>query len=1063
MERYRLHLFGSFRLDLDNNALTGFRSDKVRVLLAYLVVEGGKGPIRRDTLASLLWDGYTPETARHSLRTALHNLRQLLSPADLLQTTRQTVQIDTAHPAFWCDALALEALLRQMAAAPEHEALARRHEWLASQAQYQGGFLDGLNLPDSPAFEAWKAAKRAYFAEQITVARRRLDRLIARHQPGLPRSTTPFFGRDQELTELRLKILDPDYPLITVIGEGGVGKTRLALEAARQVSEHFADGVWFVPLLDVKTAPSAVTDESSPAPTAFSSLAVAVGHAVGLSFNSRSSPVKQLFDHLRDKEMLLVLDNFEHLVAAARFVADLALAAPGVTILVTSRQSLGLQMEWVCRLHGLPAPDYPITMERARTSGWSSLQLFAERAARRPDGFILNAENLPHVVEICRSVGGLPLAIELAAALTDRESCRDIARAVRNQLTQLATTMQDLPPRHHSLRAVFDHSWHLLSAAEAHLLAQCSIFRDGFTAEAVPHVAAATPGQLTALVDKSLLQQDDAGRYSMHPLTRQMAAERLAAGQHGDRQHVWARHSAYYLTLAGDLEAAIFRSDAEALRQMRAEFANIHQAWDQALADGASALIDHSMVALYEYCHLVGLSEEAIDLFTAAVERMRRWQQLAPTGSDPGPDQVLSCLLALLASFLERSGQAQQADATIEEALQGARTAKARTLALLNKAELLIMRSQAGPEAYTLLEDALVQVRAWSNPIIETMVLHRLGTAYYLGKRYSAATEAMQQALQAYSKLGNEAGMAAMLLNLGVLGLRSLDDLDAVRDHFEQALHLQRTAGNRQVEAIGLVNLSACAFLAGNYLQAVELATTALALAEELRHKRFQSMAYAAMANAYTALGDFAQAKICYDKALAQTCATGHYEQHAYTLRGLADLALCTGDNKSAMDQARELRSLVETLHSHFSGDMWRIQGHDHMARQELSSAAAAYQQAVQSCAASPQPYLQMEPLAGLAAIALAEGRLTDALAYVERIWPWWQPARLAANPHPEWIYLTVYRVLQAGNDPRAADILRQAQAYLHERASRLADPAMRQRFFNATVQRQEILNLARS
>jgi predicted ATPase len=1055
MERIELHLLGSFHLDQNRIPLNGFRSDKVRALLAYLALETKTGPVRRGILTSLLWDGYLPTTARHSLRTALHNLRLILPLPTLLETSRQTVRFNTFHPVFWCDALALEALLHEIQTTPEDELLAGRRTWLTSLEAFRGAFLDGLNLPDSPAFEAWKTSKRAAYAGQIAAARRKLDRSARIRLSGLPRAVTPFFGREQELTALCDKLLDPDYPLITLTGEGGIGKTRLAGEAAGRVSEHFADGVWFTSLVNVVIPTEPFTDHATMHGQ-FSRFAIAIGQALQLSFGSGRDPVGQLLDHLREKEMLLVLDSFEHLLAAASLVAELVHAAHGVKLLVTSRQRLNLQMEWVYRVQGLPAPEPPLITPGAKMLTWSSVQLFAERAARRSEGFALRAEDWPHVVDICRAVDGLPLAIELAAALVDQRSCRWIAQSIRHNIDVLATTMQDVPPRHRSMRAVFEHSWQLLPAAEAGLLARCSVFRDGFYQVAASSILAATAEQLDGLVEKSLLRQSDAGRYDMHDLIRQLAAGRWPASTLSNRQQVLARHSAHYLTWMGDHEASIFRNDKETLYLVQQEFENIRQAWEQALANGAVALIDHSMIAVYEYCHLEGLTGDALQLFAAAVD------QLGQPGQKGSADQTLSGLLALHASFLHRADQGEAADAAIQKALLLASTPKAKTLALLNAAEMMIQRSTAGPEALTLLEDALTQVHTWSHPVLEAMVLHRLANAHFLDGHLNACRQVVQRALQAYTALGDTAGMAAMLVNLGSLSLTLLDDLDEVKRYTEQALQLQETTGNRQIEAISRINLSAFHLIEGEYLQAMEQASKALTLAEKLRHRRFQAMALECLGQVYAGLGDFAQADAYYGESQARAQASGHTGHQAEALKGRMNLRLRTGDHETAQELAEALRRLASAaLPIRFVGDAWRAQGHVHAARQELAAAEDAYREAVQAYAASTHPYLQVEPLAGLAEVALAEDRLADALEWVEEICAWWQPAYLAANAEEERIYLTVYHVLQAQRDARAADILHQAQAFIEARAANLSDAAMRQRYLGATSHRREILRLA--
>ena len=268
----------------------------------------------------------------------------------------------------------------------------------------------------------------------------------------LPVLPTPLIGRQREVGELRDLLSHSDCRLLTLVGPGGIGKTRLAIEAASQVQGGFAHGVYFVPLAPVDTARYIVP---------------VLADAVGFAFSSASAadPKAQLFSYLKEKQALLLLDNLEQLLAepGIELLADLLVAAPRVTLLATSRESLGLQGEWVFEVQGLPIPDADGAEQHTPDT---SAELFLQRARRVRVGFTAGPDDFPAIVRICQLVDGMPLGIELAAAWVRTLSCNEIAREIERGLDFLSVSARDLPARHRSMRADFDPSWQLLSEEE---------------------------------------------------------------------------------------------------------------------------------------------------------------------------------------------------------------------------------------------------------------------------------------------------------------------------------------------------------------------------------------------------------------------------------------------------------------------------------------------------------------------------------------------------------------------------------------------------------------------
>jgi DNA-binding SARP family transcriptional activator len=350
----------------------------------------------------------------------------------------------------------------------------------------------------------------------------------------LPATLTPFIGRLPELEKLGSLLLDPAYRLVTLMGQGGMGKSRLATAAAGRLGTHFADGAQFVPLEDVAQPETGVVVEPE---TMRQELALAVAKAVDLRLTRGDDAMARLLERLRSCEMLLLLDSFEHLLPAADFISTLLREAPRLTLLVTSRERLNFRSEYALWVGGLSVPSHD---HDPTAANYSSVQLFVEQADRTAGGFALTRANLPHVVRICRLVEGLPLGIELAASWIGPMEPAQIADAIQQNSDSLVTTMRDVPARHHSMRAVFETSWRLLSPTERLRLGQLARLRGDFTVSTAAATFGVTHEELGRLCDKSLLHQVEPGCYHMHQLLSQFAYEEMAALE-GESFHGKAR------------------------------------------------------------------------------------------------------------------------------------------------------------------------------------------------------------------------------------------------------------------------------------------------------------------------------------------------------------------------------------------------------------------------------------------------------------------------------------------------------------------------------------------
>ncbi len=357
--------------------------------------------------------------------------------------------------------------------------------------------------------------------------------------PGnLPRPLTAFIGREPELTALAQLLHDPQCSLLTITGPGGIGKTRLAIEAVQQSNGVFADGIWFVPLASLNS------------PTL---IVPAIAEAVGFKFQDPTKPQEQLLRYLRAKRALLIMDNAEHLLDGAGLFSEILKECQSIKLLVTSRERLNLMSEWVFEIQGLPVPPDDRVNQ---FNGYSAVALFIQSARRVQAGYELQADDRQWVFKICQIMEGLPLGIELSAAWVGLLSLEEIAVEIERDLEFLSATMRDIPERHRSLSATLDHSWKLLNPEEKLVLSRLSVFRGHFSRHAAQKICGASLAILSSLKNKSLLIRIDEGEYGLHEIIRQFAGLKLAE-RPDEFEQVNERHAAYFVQYLADCEAAL--------------------------------------------------------------------------------------------------------------------------------------------------------------------------------------------------------------------------------------------------------------------------------------------------------------------------------------------------------------------------------------------------------------------------------------------------------------------------------------------------------------------------
>jgi|GEM_PF-546970 len=412
----------------------------------------------------------------------------------------------------------------------------------------------------------------------------------------LPSQVTSFVGRENDITEITSRLQSDSCRLLTLLGTGGVGKTRLSIASTLQLSEDtFPDGIVFVSLAPLRLADDVITE-------IITILGILVGDDV--------TPYDALVSYLRQRKILLILDNMEHLLPhAIDLIANIVRDCPTVTLLVTSRERLFLQAEHLWHVRGLPYPDEPDNTQ----NGYTAITLFDERAKRIQPTFNLNT-NREHVQRICQIVDGLPLAIELATSWLSSLTPEQIVNELENGIDLLTTRNRDMPDRHRSMRATFDYSWQRLTNKEQAVFCKLSIFRDGFTLEASIAIADANLVVLSSLIEKSMIRTYDNGRYDLHELLREYAAEKN--NTLGKLHTLWQGYTRYYADFViNRILAMKGQRQLEGLDEIQADFENIQVAWYRAW-DGDSATVHQMAEGLFLFCLMRSRIDSARHLFT---------------------------------------------------------------------------------------------------------------------------------------------------------------------------------------------------------------------------------------------------------------------------------------------------------------------------------------------------------------------------------------------------------------------------------------------------------------
>jgi predicted ATPase/DNA-binding SARP family transcriptional activator len=890
-----IRLLGSPHIQQDNHPLV-VDTRKAIALLAYLAVQ--EGIQSRATLDTLLWGDSDASRARASLRRTLSTLNSALN-GHYLVIDREALALPD-HAEVWADVRAFRAALRRCAthghpaATPCADCIPPLME---AVSLYQGDFMAGFTLRDSPDFDEWQTlqsenlrfeytnalerlvtafVQNAQIESAIPYARtwlatdplneaahRRLMELYVwsgeRHASlrqyeqcatlihaefgappeaetttlyetikaghslprpdapaapiplieapktrwdALPTPLTPFIGRGAELAQVQKWLIETDEcRLVTLVGWGGMGKTRLALKSGQAVRDVFEGRVVWVGLATVSTEVAVLTT---------------LAQSLDLTLTPKNDPLQQIIAHLQQSRFLLILDNLEHLPFAPSLIQTLLQQAATLMVLATSRERLYVPGEWVLEVGGLEVPQAATPTEMT-----DAMALFIQTTQRINPARTVESQEMETVSAICRRVNGIPLAIELAATWVRLLSVGEIWAELNRTYDFLATNAPAIPERHRSLRVVFDHTWKQLSPQQQNILARLSLFRGNFPRAAAMEVAEATLPDLLALCDHSLLRRRDEW-FTMHDMVRYFAHAHL-----GESSHRYShRHADYFGKMAKAADREIHGPTAKQwLDTLEAHHSNFRAALEWSVAH-ESAVGAEIAAYFWHVWDIRGHWREGM-----------QWVQaiLGQNGNvSPFINARLHHIQGRLALQLNEYGLAESAlqEARVLWEQAGNNVELYRTLGELGT---LYWRQGAWHQAYSVIEGSLHAARRADYRVGIGKALNNLGGAAYQQGQYAHAYDLFEQALILKREEGDQRGIATTLNNLGHIA-KELGDYGAAESRYAEALEILNTLGDPLYVGIATVNLGEVAYAAGDLPRAHDYLTEGTAQLRTLNH-----------------------------------------------------------------------------------------------------------------------------------------------------------------------------------------------------------------------------------
>lgn len=749
-------------------------------------------------------------------------------------------------------------------------------------------------------------------------------RTLSAYAHNLPPQSTPFIGRRAELEAVGERLRDPECRIVVLVGQGGVGKTRVALQSAAHEIADYPDGVYYVPLAPLNSGERILTT---------------IAAAIGCTFYGAESPQSQLQNYLREKQLLLVLDSFEHFAAHIDVLTVLLAACPGVKMIITSRMRLEPPGACVLSLTGL---RYPQEGERAEGGeDYDAIRLFLSNARRVKPDFEAAAEDYACVAHICRMLEGSPLGIELASAWVRMLDCAEIGEEIENNLDFLTTSMRELPARHRSLRAVLESSWKLLSDVERAALKRLSVFRGGFQAEAAQSVAQATPDLLTALMNQSHLQYNEiAQRYAMPLSLRQYAEERLRTTS-AELSLTMERLSDYCAAYLGARESDIqYARQQAALEEISQEIETLRAGWQWALEQQRYAALQRGLEPLHYFYDIRGWFLEGQTLFQQSIQKL---QVAVPASAEAAQRQqhLLGHLHLRQGWFAFKLGDYETAE--------------------------------------TLANAGLAQLREQGHLLEIAFGHYLLGYVKHYQGDNLAGEQHLKEALRIYRPNRHWWGLVNTLNALGVLAF-TMGDYERSRQLHEENLNICEQIGYWWGLALNQVNLGGVVLHQGEYEYAQELYQQSKTHFAAVGNLRNIGTVFVNLAEVQHYHGQYQQACELYQEGRRYYRESGHRWGMAYIDLSLSSVFRRMGDHAAAREYCLRGRATAEEVRNLWGISMaYILEGDLDCDAREYAPAAQKFRQAMIWAVEMRVEPLMLRALAGMARVALAAARWEEA------------------------------------------------------------------------------------
>ncbi len=696
----------------------------------------------------------------------------------------------------------------------------------------------------------------------------------------LPELLGPLIGRKEELPHLRDILQEPAKQLVTLVGTGGIGKSRLALQVAHDLAGDMLDGVYWI-------------DFTSHSKQEF--IVPAIAKALDLTINKEARlPEKQLLDWLRPKQALLIFDNFDNLIDEAQFLADLLDQSAALKILVTSRERLNLQQERVFPLEGLA---FPRSAEEFRDGSYPAVEFYVQSARKISPTFALTAENIDGVIQICRLVSGMPLSLELAAAWVDMLSAAEIAEEIQNSLDFLETNLRNVPERHKSIRAIFDASWEKLNDREKKIFARLTIFHGGFSRRAARSVAGASLPVLARLVDRSLIRYDATREsYRLNGLLRQYGSDKLEKQESADAlTDLHERHSVYYLEALSERSENI-KGDGQqtAIAQISRDLNNVRQAWRWAVDHQKSDLIQIGMEPFANFLDFKGRYIEGETIFLNLLKPLNE----LPNQNVAQP-LFLNAItwLSVFEFALNKVDRGErslnEANRIVEEMLaQEKKIDRQRAFVLVQMGNLEMTRDPA--KARPLYLQALELHERLKMGWEQAATMMALGSADRMLGDFEQASQRFSQSLEIRQQIGDQIGAAGTMAIMSELRRNRGQFYEAILQA-QNGVDLARQIKNDNVLAMALSELAMAFYYDGQFPKQHQALVESLMLNERLNHGHKLAQTYFRLTMANCALGQFEDAQSNSQKGLNLARQLGNQSQIALLFFAQAIISMSVG------------------------------------------------------------------------------------------------------------------------------------------------------------------------